>query len=192
MADYHEITVLINRLKSGDQKVAEELMPLVYNELYQIAHQKRLQWHAGQTLNTTALVHEAFIKVKRHSDISWEDRNHFLAVASKTMRSILVDHARKQQALKRGGKNYSELELDEHLLCAPNKAEDILALESALNYLEERNERCCRIVEHRFFGGLSIEETAGVLNISTATVKRDWRFAKNWLYKEINQLMTTE
>lgn len=191
MSDYQEITILINRMSSGEQEVAEELLPMIYDELYHIARKKKLQWDGGHTLNTTALVHEAFIKVQKHSDLQWQNRNHFLAVASRAMRCILVDHARKQKAIKRGGSKYSELDMDEHLLCAPDKADDILALESALNYLEQHNERCSKIVEHRFFGGLTIEETAGIMNLSTATVKRDWRFAKNWLYKEINQLLSS-
>lgn len=190
MTDEKELTVLINKMKSGDHEVADKLMPLLYDELYDIARKRRIKWQGGHTMNTTALVHEAFIKLQRSSELSWNNRYHFLSVASRAMRCILVDHARKHKAAKRGGDQKSDLEYDDQLLCSSEKADDILALEDALQKLEKTDERCSKIVEYRFFGGLNIEETAGVLGVSTATVKRGWQFAKNWLYQEIKQQLT--
>lgn len=187
MTKQQELTVLINKMKSGDQEVADQLMPLLYDELYDIARKRRIKWQGGHTLNTTALVHEAFIKLQNSSEVSWNNRYHFLSVASRAMRCILVDHARKHKAAKRGGQSKSDLEFDDQLLCSAEKADEILALEEALKRLEEIDERCSKIVEYRFFGGLNIEETAGVLGVSSATVKRGWQFAKTWLFQEIKQ-----
>ncbi len=163
----------------------DQLFPLVYDELHAIAHRQVRRGGPGQTLNTTALVHEAYLKLVGRSQPGWQDRTHFLSVAAVAMRHILVDHARRRAAEKRGGDDHQIL-LAEAELGVEARAEVILAVDQALASLAELNERLSRLVELRFFGGLTVEETAAVMGISERTVKRDWRKARAYLYRVLS------
>lgn len=186
MSGQANITQLLGALSGGDTSVVAQLAPLVYDALRGIAHNQLRYERANHTLNTTALVHEAYLKLVEQPEAEWENRAHFYAVAAQAMRRILVDYARKHRAQKRGG-GAEKLPLDEALVMAPERAEELLALDEALAQLETLDARHAQIVEYRFFGGLTIEETANVLNLSPATVKRDWTLAKAWLHKTMSQ-----
>jgi RNA polymerase sigma factor (TIGR02999 family) len=162
-------------------------MRAVYSELRRLAARQMRKERPGHTLQTTALVNEAYLKLMSQKNASWENRAHFFGVASRVMREVLVEHARKRAALKRGGARKIYLE-DVAEPGAPNKSVDLLALDEALQRLERLDPQQCRIVELRFFSGLSVEETAAVLGISPRTVKRDWSVAKVWLRREIRTL----
>ncbi|MCB0720039.1 MAG: sigma-70 family RNA polymerase sigma factor, partial [Bacteroidetes bacterium] len=160
-------------------------LPLVYNELRELARVHLRRERPGHTLNPTALVHEAFVRLAGNDTIDWQNRAHFFAIASRAMRRILVDHARSRNAQKRGG-SAQAVTFDEQLVPGTSvSADDVLDLDNALKSLETVSPRLAQIVEHRFFGGLSIEETAQVLGISEMTVKRDWRKARAFLAREI-------
>ncbi len=157
-------------------------MPRVYDELQAIARRHLAREQPGHTLTTAALVHEAYLDLVGQAAVDWQDRVHFFAIASRTMRRVLVWHARKRNAVKRGAN--ALLTLDDAVAisaCSPEDAEELLALDDALQRLEAMDERLCRVVECRYFGGLSVEETAVALDISPATVKRDWQAARAWL-----------
>ncbi|PIY12309.1 MAG: RNA polymerase subunit sigma-70 [Flexibacter sp. CG_4_10_14_3_um_filter_32_15] len=183
------ITQLLSAAQSGDTQATEKLFPLVYDELVKVAHSLRVRWQANYTLNTTALVHEAYIKLadqdsKNGSDYS--SRGHFFAVAAKAMRHILVNYAKMKTAEKRGGKEVDvDIQKVENMIADEQVGEHILGLHEALITLENLNERQGKVVECRFFAGLSIEETADALQISPATVKRDWNVAKAYLYNQL-------
>ena len=179
------ITELLLQWRSGDQSALEELMPLVYEELRRLARQCMRGERAGHTLQTTALVNEAYLRLINSSRVRWQDRAHFFAIASQLMRRVLVDEARKRRNLKRGGE-YTRVEIDEVELNTQPRDFDLLALDEALNKLAEFAPRKGKVVELRFFGGLSIEETALVMEISVDIVKREWRTAKLWLLQELN------
>jgi RNA polymerase sigma-70 factor (ECF subfamily) len=166
----------------------DDLMPLVYDELRQQAAGRLRREREGHTLQTTALIHEAYIKLIDQSDVRWQNRAHFFAIASQAMRRILIDHARTRQREKRGGAN-EDIPLDAFVLdvAGPEKSMDLVALDEALTRLAGYDERQARIVELRYFGGLEIEETAEVLGVSPATVRRDWSFAKAWLKNELTR-----
>ena len=172
----------------GDRAALEELMPLVYDELHKQAARYLRRERAGHTLQTTALIHEAFLKLVGQREANWESRNHFFAIASQAMRRILIDHARAKHQEKRGGGNVA-LALDEVEPVSEGSDErvDLLALDQALNRLARIDQQQVRIVELRYFGGLSIEETAAALNVSRATVVRDWSVAKTWLRRELSR-----
>jgi RNA polymerase sigma factor (TIGR02999 family) len=157
------------------------LVPLVYDQLRRIARRCLAGQRSGHTLQPTALVHEAYLRLIRRDSVDWHDRIHFFAMAAQMMRQILVDHARKQSAAKRGG-NAVTLVLDEGSAVSKATSLDLLALDSAMKQLAELDPRQCQIVELRFFGGLSIEETAQVVKISSATTKREWTTARLWLH----------
>jgi RNA polymerase sigma factor (TIGR02999 family) len=159
-------------------------VPLVYDELRRLARRVLLGQRVDHTLQSTALVHEAYLRLVGHDTVHWDDRIHFFAVAAQLMRRILVDHARKHLAAKRGGDQVT-LSLDEHLAPAKSRPLDVVALDDALNELWRMNPQHSRIIELRFFAGLSIEETAQAIGISPATVKRDWGVARAWLYREL-------
>jgi len=159
-------------------------MPVVYNELRRLAQRYMRNERPNHTLQPTALVHEAYLRLVGQRAVSWQGRAHFFGVAAQLMRRVLVDHARAQHAEKRGG-NESRVELDEALAPSKEKTVELLALDEALNRLAKRDPRQARIVEMRFFGGLSEEETARVLDVSTRTVKRDWTVARAWLYNQV-------
>ncbi len=179
------ITILLNNASNGDELALDRILPLVYDELRIISSKYLRNEYRKHTLQTTELVHEAYFKLIGTEKLTWESRAHFFGIAARSMRQILVDYARKRKADKRGsGKTNLSIDKAEFLLT--DTEEQLIGLDDALNKLEKIDERAMKIVELRFFSGLSIEETAKLLNISPATVKRDWSFAKAWLYREIN------
>jgi RNA polymerase sigma-70 factor (ECF subfamily) len=180
------VTQLLARWSSGDPNAREALIPLVYNELRRVARSLLARQRSDHTLQSTALVHEAYLRLVGRSSVHFENRAHFFAVSSQLMRRILVDHARKHNAAKRGGNNLT-LVLDESVALPAKTEIDLTVLDDALNQLAVLDSRQATIVEMRFFGGLSIEETAYVLNISPATVKREWTTARSWLYAEMTR-----
>lgn len=179
-----EVTRLLVLLKGGEGRARDSLIPLVYNELRRIAAAHLRREAPQHSLQPTALVHEAYIRLVDISQIDWQSRAHFFSVASTLMRRILVDHARAKRSEKRGGKE-TAVAFDEALVPSPKRSTDILALDDALNTLARLNERQAKIVEMRFFSGLTEEETGDVLGISVRTVKRDWRVAKAWLFSQL-------
>jgi RNA polymerase sigma factor (TIGR02999 family) len=178
------------RIRSGDAAAVDELFALVYDELRGLARAQRRRWEGDHTLNTTVLVHEAYLRLVDQTSPEWRDRAHFMAVAARAMRHVLIDYARQRQAQKRGGKS-ERLSLDEiesSLAGAdPSEARDeaLLALDASLERLARESERQSRIVECRFFGGMTIEETAEAVGVSPATVKRAWTAAQAWLYRDL-------
>lgn len=178
------ITLMLNDLSNGNTLVIEQILPLVYDELRKISSKYLSDEYRKHTFQTTELVHEAYIKLIGNQSISWQSRSHFYGIAARTMRQILVDYARKRKSQKRGS-GKTDFSLDDTQIVAGESDEQILALDEALKKLENVEERSSKIVELRYFSGLTIEETAELLNISAATVKRDWQFAKAWLYREI-------
>ena len=180
------ITVLLNQISDEDDRAVERILPLVYDELRRISSKYLSDEYRKNTFQTTELVHEAYIKLIGNQHISWQSRAHFYGIAARTMRQILVDSARKRKSLKRGSGS-TNLSLDDVQIIAGGSDEQILALDEALTKLEKVESRSSKIVELRYFSGLTIEETAEMLKISPATVKRDWQFAKAWLYREIQQ-----
>jgi RNA polymerase sigma factor (TIGR02999 family) len=181
-----EVTNLLIQLKKGNREAQSRLIPLVYAELRRVAARYMRGEQPGHSLQATALVHEAYLRLAGQQDISWQNRAHFFGVAANIMRRILVDHARAKQARKRGG-SIQKVSFDEAVLVQPEPSRDFLALDEALERLARRDSRQSRIVELRFFGGLSEEEAAEVLGISVRTVKREWAVARAWLYKEISK-----
>jgi RNA polymerase sigma factor (TIGR02999 family) len=170
---------------NGDKSALERLTPLVHDELHRLAHRYMNRERPGHMLQTTALVNEAFLRLVDSSRVRWQNRAHFFAVSAQLMRRILVDFARSRAFRKRGG-DAVQVSLDEAIAISPLRAADLVALDEALNALSEIDERKSRVVELRFFGGLSIEETAEVLKVSPETVMRDWRLAKVWLLRELS------
>lgn len=183
----HEVTQLLIDWGKGDRDALDRLMPLVYQELRQIAHRYMSRQNPGHTLHTSGLINEAFIKMIGNQDKQFHNRAHFFGVAAQAMRSILVDYARSKQFAKRGGGAH-KVSLDEALTVSEERASEIVALDDALHELGEFDPRKCRVVELRYFGGLSVEETAEVLQVSPITVMRDWSMAKAWLYRALNNL----
>jgi len=181
-----EITLLLHRWGNGDREALDRLVPVVYRELRQLARHYMDNERPDHTLQATALVSEAYLRLVHYDRMQWQNRAHFLAVAAQAMRRILVEHARSHQFAKRGG-GAQKLSLDDLPAMGIERAPDILALEDAMFELESMDERKCRIVEFKFFGGLSTEETAEVLGVSTATVEREWRSAKAWLYQSMTK-----
>ncbi len=183
-----DVTILLSRLGDGDTAALEALMPIVYEELRQMAS-AQLRRESRATLGTTALVHEAFLKLVDHEKLGFECRGHFFGAAARAMRQVLVDSARKRLALKRGAgvppESLEMLNLRGQTVPAPQASEELVALDEALLRLEEVDARKARVVECRFFAGLSIEETSEALGVSERTVKRDWRAAKSWLFREL-------
>lgn len=189
------VTLLLEELRAGDQNAFAELFPLIYDELHQAAERQRRRWEGDETLNTTALVHEAYLKLVDQSAPAWQSRAHFLAVASKAMRQILINYAKRKGTAKRGG---GSRPVPLHEIAAalkgggdPAEARDeaLAALDDSLRRLESLDERQCRIVECRFFGGMTIQDTAEALGISPATVKRSWGTAQAWLYRDLKQTL---
>src|ERR1035437_3745706 len=180
-----ELTNLLIQVKNGNGDAQSRLIPLVYAELRRIAARYMRGERPGHSLQATALVHEAYLRLAGQKEMSWQNRAHFFGVAANIMRRILVDHARVKQAKKRGGSE-QKVSIDEAVLVQPDPPQDFLALDEALDRLAKRDPRQSRVVELRFFGGLSEEETAEVLGISLRTVKRDWKVARAWLYQQVN------
>jgi RNA polymerase sigma-70 factor (ECF subfamily) len=184
----HEITAMLREWKGGNREALDELMPLVYDELHKQAARYLRRERADHTLQTTALIHEAFLKLVGQRDADWESRNHFFAIAAQAMRRILIDHARAKHQEKRGGPDLTVALEDVELPSGGTEQNvDLLALDEALRRLSEIDVQQVRIVELRYFGGLSLEETAAALGISRATVVRDWSVAKTWLRRELTR-----
>ncbi len=182
-----DLSSLLRAWSSGDESALDKLMPLVYDELRRLAHRYMARERAGHnTLQTTALVNEAYLRLIDADQVRWQDRAHFFAIAAKLMHRILVDFARTRGYQKRGG-NVHKVTLDEALIVSPDHDQDLVRLDDALKTLAEFDERKARVVELRYFGGLSVEETAEVLKVSGITVIRDWNMAKLWLLKELKQ-----
>ncbi|MEM7368328.1 MAG: sigma-70 family RNA polymerase sigma factor [Bacteroidota bacterium] len=177
-------TELLKALSAGDSEASSKLIPLIYEALEQIARNHLRQERSGHTLDTSALVHEAYMKLVVQTKVSWQNRAHFFAIASQAMRRILINYARKRNAVKRGGGGHA-VTLYEDMVQDEMRPEAVLALDEALTRLSQLSERQAKVVEMRFFGGLKEEEIAEVLGISGPTVRRDWRFAKAWLNKEL-------
>ena len=178
------VTGLLHEWGNGDEAALERLIPLVYRELHQIARRCMAGERAGHSVQATALVNEAYLRLVDTPDVDWQDRAHFLAVAARVMRRILVDHARAHLSQKRGGRA-GKVSLDDALVVADDPRQDFVALDDALNALAAFDERKSRVVELRFFGGLTVEETASALRVGPDTVMRDWRLAKAWLQLEM-------
>lgn len=179
-----QITNLLLAWGQGDQAALEALMPLVYDELHKVAARHLRGQRPDHTLQTTALVNEAYLRLIDASQVQWQNRAHFFAVAAHLMRRILVDFARTRNYQKRGG-GAQPVALDDAVIVAPERSADLLALDEALTRLQKLDERQARVVELRYFGGLSEEETAEALKVSVRTVRRDWNFARVWLHREL-------
>jgi RNA polymerase sigma factor (TIGR02999 family) len=185
-----QVTQLLLDWREGDQEALNRLIPLVHQELKRLARHYMRRERAGHTLQTSALVNEAYIQLVDYKRVQWKDRAHFLAVAAQVMRRILIDYARNRQSLKRGAEA-RKVSLDEAATLADERAAEMIALDEALTSLAELDPRKSQIVELRYFGGLEIEETAHVINVSPATVKREWAAARLWLHREINKSATS-
>ncbi|HEY8563405.1 MAG TPA: sigma-70 family RNA polymerase sigma factor [Pyrinomonadaceae bacterium] len=182
-----DVTALLIQLSEGNQSVVDEIFPLIYAELKKIAGNYLRGERGSHTLQPTALVHEAYIKLIDHTRINWQNRAHFLGMAATLMRRILIDHARRHRAGKRGGEQ-ENLQLEESIvIVAGEKSMDLIRLDEALEELAKFDDFKSRLVELRYFGGLSVEETAEVLGVSEVTIKRHWRMAKAWLAEQILQ-----
>ena len=196
MAD--DVSALVEALAAGDREALNPLFPLVYEELRSLAHRQRRQWDGDLTLNTTALVHEAYLKLAGQRRLPTESRAHFLGIASRGMRHILCNYARDRRRQKRGG-GRPHLPLDQveaadgrALDLSADQADRLAGLDEALRRFEQVAERQCRVVECRFFGGMSVEETAAALGVSPRSVKRDWAFARAWLLREMQLTLAGE
>lgn len=181
-----QVSQLLQRWSEGDRDALNQLTPLVYDELRRIARRYINQQPAGHTLQTTALIHEAYLRLVGQEEKQWENRAHFFGVAAQAMRHILVDYARARQMAKRGG-GARAVSLDEALTIGPERADDLVALNDALDALAQLDLRQSQIVELRFFGGLTEEEISKVLHVSTRTVRSDWRMARSWLLRELDR-----
>ena len=184
--DPGEITRLLISISEGDRDALNRLFPVVYAELRSLAHRQLAHGRPGDTLQTTALVHEAYLKLLGTARPEWHDHRHFFAVASRAMRQISVDYARSQAAQKRGG-DRQMLSLDEEYLPVTDRAHELVLLDQALTALESLSQRSARVVELRFFGGLSVEETAAVMSVSDRTVKREWQKARAFLFDALRR-----
>jgi RNA polymerase sigma-70 factor (ECF subfamily) len=182
----HDVTALLRAWSAGDESALEELTPFVYEELRRTAHRYMAREQTGHTLQTTALVNEVYVRLVKVSEVSWQNRAHFFAVCARMMRRILTDFARSRRYLKRGG-NAARIPFDEALFAGREAPADIVALDDALKALAGFDERKSRVVELRFFGGLSVQETAEVLHVSVETVHRDWKMSKAWLLQELTR-----
>jgi len=180
----NQVTMLLRKWSEGDETALEQLTPLVYDELHRLAHQHMRREKVGHILQTSALINEAFLRLVDQPRIQWDSRAHFFGIAARLMRHILVDEARKRNSAKRGG-GLIQVPLDDVKNLAQDQAANVIAVDGALKKLEGLDARQSHIVELRFFGGLSIEETANVLNVSPGTVMRDWTFARAWLKTEM-------
>lgn len=187
MAESSDVTRLLISLKKGKDGVYDKLYPLIYDELRSLAYSHMNRQSSDHTLSRTELVHETYLKMIDQTQIDFSDRSHFLAIASRCMRQILIDYARKKQAEKRGGKQKDLTYIDGIFNGQNNKAQELIDIDDALKRLAELNERLSKVVEMRFFGEMTIEETADALDISESTVKRDWMKARGWLYKELKE-----
>lgn len=184
-ASTHEVTRLLQAWGLGDDSALERLMPLVYNELHRLAHRYMAGEQPGQTLQTTALVHEVYLRLVDANEIDWQNRAHFFGLCARLMRRILIDFARSRNYQKRGGQ-IPHIELEEAATVSAVVGSELLAVDEALKQLAAVDTRKSEVVELRFFGGLTVEETATALRVSTETVMRDWKLAKAWLLRELS------
>ncbi len=182
----HEVSLLLQAWRKGDNSALNRLAPLVLDELQRIAHRHMAREHVGHTLQTTALVNEAYLRLVDAKEVEWQDRAHFFALAAEMMRRILVDHARARNRLKRGG-SAQKVSLEEAFAIPERREANLVAVDDALDSLAAIDVRKAKIVELRFFGGLSVEETAEVLRVSVSTVMNDWKLAKAWLLRELDR-----
>jgi RNA polymerase sigma factor (TIGR02999 family) len=180
----HEITQLLRAWEGGDKASLDKLIPMVYKELHRLAHRYMAEQAPGHTLQTTALINELYVRLAKTREANWQDRAHFFAVCARAMRQILTDFARSRRYIKRGG-GAPHLSLDEAPALTGEVPVDLAALDDSLNTLAKVDPRASQVVEMRFFGGLTVEETAEVLKVSVETVTRDWRAAKAWLLREL-------
>jgi RNA polymerase sigma factor (TIGR02999 family) len=180
----HEITELLAEWRDGNQSALDELYPLVYNELHRLARRYMSRERKGHTLQTTALINEAYVRLVDQKNVQWANRSHFFAISAQIMRRILIDHARRHAYAKRGG-GAQQVSLEEAATVAPDLGLELIRLDEALKTLAEMDPRRSQVVEMRYFGGLNTEEIAGVLNISENTVTRDWNMARAWLYQQL-------
>ena len=178
------LTALLHEWREGDKAALDRLMPLVYDQLRRIAHRYVQRERDGHTLQTSALVNEAYLRLAGQQKVAWQDRAHFFAVTAQVMRHILIDHARRRRYAKHGGEA-RQVSIKDASLMSMERAAELIALEEALDELAKLDQRKSRVVELRYFGGLSLEETAEVLKVSLMTVRRDWRAAKAWLYRRM-------
>jgi RNA polymerase sigma factor (TIGR02999 family) len=183
-ASPHEVTQLLQAWSAGEQGALDKLAPVVYQELHRLAQRYMAYEQPGHTLQATALVNEAYLRLVDVKHVSWQNRAHFFGVSAQLMRRILVDFARSRRSLRRGG-DAPAIQLDEALVVSPEPGADLVALDDALQALAAMDPRRGRVVELRFFGGLSVEETAEVLKVSPETVMHDWKLAKAWLLREL-------
>ncbi len=183
------ITNLLVQAGNGEEKAYQDLMPKVYDELQLMAHRHLSHENHQHTYSKTDLVHEAYLKLCDYDQTNWKNRNHFFAIASKCMRQILIDYARKKLADKRGGKK-RDLTYIDNIFLQEEEASNLIDLDEALNKMESFDPRLAELVEYRYFGEMSIENTAEVMNISESTVSRDWKKARGWLYKELKKPLT--
>lgn len=186
--DEPAITIMLRAASAGNAVAMQDLFRVVYDELHRLAHSQRKRWSGNETLNTTALIHEVFLKLADGKAMAYENRAHFFATAAKAMRHVLINYAEQQSAGKRGG-NAARAPLEQAELFAERTLDELLNVEAVLSRLEQESPRQCRVVECRVFGGMSIEETATALGISPATVKRDWQIASLKLYAELREMM---
>ena len=185
LSSQKEVTQLLGDWSSGDEGALEKLIPLVQPELHRLAHHYMIRERAGHTLQTTALLDEAYLLLVKDPNRGWHNRTHFIAATAQLMRRIMVDHARARRALKRGGEA-ARVTLDEAALVTDKHSEELLALDEALERLAAQDPRKCQIVELRYFGGLTVEETAQFLKMSRRSVEREWNMAKAWLYRALS------
>jgi RNA polymerase sigma-70 factor, ECF subfamily len=184
MTAHSQVTELLNDWQSGDRTALEKLTPVIYDELKRIAHRYVQRERNGHTLQTTALVNEAYLRLAAQKEIAWENRAHFFAVSAQVMRHILIDYARRRRYAKHGGE-LQQVPLEEATLMSEQRAAELIALDEALDELKQLDRRKSSVVELRYFGGLSLEEAADVLDVSVMTVRRDWRAAKAWLFRRM-------
>jgi len=180
----HEITELLAEWRDGNQSALDELYPLVYNELHRLARRYMSRERRGHTLQTTALINEAYVRLVDQKNVQWANRSHFFAISAQIMRRILIDHARRHAYAKRGG-GAQQVSLEEAATITPDQGRELVRLDEALKSLAEMDPRRSQVVELRYFGGLNNEEIASVLHISENTVTRDWNMARAWLYQQL-------
>jgi RNA polymerase sigma-70 factor (ECF subfamily) len=180
-----EVTLLLAAFRRGEPDAAAKLMPLVYDELHRLAVHYMRQEQPGNTLQPTALVNEAYLRLVAQNEVTWQGRTHFIGFAAQVMRHYLIDQARRRRAARHGGLN-QKVDFEKAIVISRDQSDELLSIHEALERLEKLDARQARVVELRYFGGLSLEETAGLLSLSTKTVKRDWASARVWLHREIS------
>ncbi len=185
----HQITELLAEWREGKQSALDELYPLVYDELHRLARRYMSRERKDHTLQTTALINEAYVRMVDQKNVNWANRSHFFAISAQIMRRILIDHARRHRYAKRGG-GAQQVSLEEVAAIVPDQGRELVRLDEALKTLAERDPRRSQVVELRYFGGLNNEEIAGVLHVSENTVTRDWNMARAWLYQQLTENAT--